>query len=106
MIRLLILLIPLVLWSDIDAQIEAIQKAPIQERYKLMNAFKNKIIKMREEERLQALKKLQKKTKTKIPTLRQKQKIEEFQIEEHHDIQHDEVDNEEDESHEKEEENE
>ena len=106
MIRLLILLIPLVLWGDIDAQIEAIQQAPIQERYKLMNAFKNKIIKMREEERLQALKKLQSKTKTKIPTLRQKEQIEEFQIEEHHDIQHNEVDNEEDESHEKEEENE
>lgn len=102
MIRLLILFLPLLLLGDIDAQIEAIQQAPIQERYKLMNAFKNKIIKMREEERLQALKKLQKKTKTKIPTLRQKEQIKEFEIEEHHDIQH----NEGDEYHEKEEENE
>ncbi len=102
MIRLLILLIPLVLWGDIDAQIEAIQKAPIKERYKLMNAFKNKVIKMREEERLQALQKLQKKTNTPVPNLQKKSPTEVLEIEELRDIRH----NETEEPQEKEEENE
>jgi len=51
------------LWGDIDAQIEAIQNASIEERFKLMNAFKKEIIKMREQERLQAIHQLKALTK-------------------------------------------
>ncbi len=94
MIRLLILFIPLLLWGDVDAQIEAIQKASVQERYKLMNAFKNKLIKMREKERIQALQKLQKKTNTPVPNLKKKHPTEELEIEELRDIGHNETENE------------
>lgn len=45
-------------YADIDAQIEAIKQAPVSERFKLMNAFKKNLIKMKEEERIRALKKL------------------------------------------------
>ncbi len=65
MIRLILLLLPLLLFSDIDDQIEAIQHASVKERFKLMNAFKNEIIQMREEKRFQALHKLQAMTKDK-----------------------------------------
>ncbi len=65
MIRLCLLLLPMLLLADIDEQIEAIQHAPLKERFKLMNAFKNRVIQMREEERLQALHKLQTMTKEK-----------------------------------------
>ena len=46
------------LCASIDSQIEAIQKAPIEERYKLMNAFKKEVIHMQEEERISAIRKL------------------------------------------------
>jgi hypothetical protein len=62
---LLLILFSLSLFANIDAQIEAIQKAPLQERFKLMNAFKNEIIQMQEEERIKALQKLKSITKSK-----------------------------------------
>jgi len=46
------------LHADIDEQIEAIQNAPVEERFKLMNAFKKNLVKMKEEERIEAMKKL------------------------------------------------
>jgi len=49
---------PLSLFANIDARIEAIQRAPIKERFKLMNAFKQDIIQMKEEERIHAITKL------------------------------------------------
>ena len=69
MIRVwLLLFIPLLLFCDIDAEIEAIQNAPINERFKLMNSFKQKLIKMREVEREKAIKKLTAKTKNAHPS--------------------------------------
>ncbi|MCF6244914.1 MAG: hypothetical protein L3J43_07735 [Sulfurovum sp.] len=62
---LLITLLLLPLWGDMDAQIEAIQRAPVAERFKLMNAFKKKIIKMHEKERIEAMTKLQSITQSK-----------------------------------------
>jgi len=54
------------LWSkSIDAEIEAIQKAPVSERFKLMNALKKKLVKMKEKERIEALSKLRASTKSK-----------------------------------------
>ncbi len=44
--------------SDVDSQIEAIQKASVSERFKLMNAFKREIVQMKETERIEALTKL------------------------------------------------
>ena len=46
------------LFADIDAEIEAIQNASVQERFKLMNTFKQKLIQMRQEERSNAIDKL------------------------------------------------
>jgi len=46
--------------ADIDAQIDAIKNASIEERFKLMNAFKRNLLQMKEEERLKAIKKLSK----------------------------------------------
>ena len=51
--------------DDIDAQIEAIRKAPPHLRYKLMNRFKQKIVQMRERQRIEAIKKLQRVTRSK-----------------------------------------
>ena len=45
-------------YADIDSQIEAIQHASASERFKLMNAFKKKLILMKETERLKAMTKL------------------------------------------------
>lgn len=45
-------------YADIDSQIEAIQHASASERFKLMNAFKKKLILMKENERLKAMTKL------------------------------------------------
>lgn len=45
-------------YADIDAQIEAIQNASVEERFKLMNAFKKNLIEMKEEERMKAMTKL------------------------------------------------
>lgn len=53
------------LHADIDAQIQAIQSAPVSERFKLMNAFKQKMIQMKEEERIKAMKKIQSITRSK-----------------------------------------
>lgn len=53
------------LCANIDAQIEAIQKAPIEERFKLMNAFKKEVVHMQEEERISAIHKLKSVTRSK-----------------------------------------
>lgn len=53
------------LFANIDAQIEAIQKAPVEERFKLMNAFKQEIVQMQEKERIDAMSKLQSITRSK-----------------------------------------
>jgi len=76
MIRVwMLLLMPLLLFADIDAEIEAIQNAPIKERFKLMNAFKQKLIKMRELEREKAIKKLTAKTENAHPSDTTKKEI-------------------------------
>ena len=64
----LILLSLLSAQSDIDKRIERIRNAPIEERYKLMNALKRELIRMREEERLRIIKKLKHTSKTKRNT--------------------------------------
>jgi len=53
------------LFANIDSQIEAIQRAPVAERFKLMNTFKKEIIQMQEKERIQAMSKLQSITESK-----------------------------------------
>ena len=55
---IMISLLATLLYADIDSEIEAIQKAPVQERFKLMNALKHKLIQMREQERSAAIDKL------------------------------------------------
>jgi len=55
---ILLLLCYRLLYADIDAEIEAIQNASVEERFKLMNAFKHKLIKMRQKERIGAINKL------------------------------------------------
>jgi len=64
-ITLILVLFLLPLWGNIDAQIEAIQRAPVTERFKLMNAFKKEIVQMKETERIQAMTKLQSITQSK-----------------------------------------
>lgn len=49
-------------YANIDAQIKAIQNASVNEKFKLMNAFKKSLIKMKEKERIEAVKKLSIKT--------------------------------------------
>lgn len=49
--------------SSIDEEIKAIKSAPVEKRFKLMNAFKKKLIQMKEQERIDALKKLTKDAK-------------------------------------------
>lgn len=61
----LYLFLYLPLFANIDAQIEAIQKAPVAERFKLMNAFKKEIVQMQEKERINAMSKLQSITQSK-----------------------------------------
>ena len=83
---LFMILFLLPLWGDIDAQIEAIQRAPVSERFKLMNDFKKKIIQMREKERIEAVKKLQetlqnKSNKQLTQTLKNKHKLEKIKQE-------------------------
>ena len=51
--------------ADIDAQIEAIKNASVEERFKLMNAFKKNLIQMKEEERIKAMTKLTTKSNNK-----------------------------------------
>lgn len=57
---LMALLLHTLLFADIDAEIEKIQHASVSERFKMMNAFKQKLIQMREKERFEAIKKLKK----------------------------------------------
>ena len=45
--------------TTVDAQIEAIQEAPAQERVRLMNQFKQRLMEMNEAERVAAIEKLQ-----------------------------------------------
>jgi len=54
----LFLLLILPLYGNIDARIDAIQKASVEERFKLMNAFKKEVVHMKEEERIDAITKL------------------------------------------------
>ncbi len=56
LVGLIILLLPI--YGNIDNLIEAIKKAPPSLRYKLMNQFKREIVKMNEQERIKAIKKL------------------------------------------------
>jgi len=79
------------LYADIDAQIRAIQNAPPSERFKLMNTFKKNMIKMKEQERIEAMKKLTKKSnniqaKKVLKTLKEhaKRKKIKLQMETHH----------------------
>jgi len=60
MIRLIyiVLIYTLILFGSIDDDIEAIQKAPIEDRFKLMNELKDKIAKMQEERRMESIDKL------------------------------------------------
>jgi len=53
------------LYANIDSQIEAIQNASAQERFKLMNAFKKNLVKMKKKERIEAMTKLTKQSKNK-----------------------------------------
>ncbi|PTB83651.1 hypothetical protein C9926_01770, partial [Sulfurovum lithotrophicum] len=46
------------IYANIDAEIDAIKHASVKERFKLMNAFKKNLIKMKEEERIKAMTKL------------------------------------------------
>ena len=46
------------LYANIDARIDAIQNASVGERFKLMNAFKKEVIHMKEEERIDAIRRL------------------------------------------------
>jgi len=81
----------LMLHADIDAQIYAIKNASVEERFKLMNAFKRDLIKMKEEERIKAITKLSEKSnkahaKKALNELKQNTKRKDIQkqIEQHH----------------------
>ena len=52
-------------YADVDAQIQAIQNASVEEKFKLMNAFKKSLLQMQEQERIEAVKKLSKNSKNK-----------------------------------------
>jgi len=60
MIRLIsiIIIYTILLYSSIDDEIDRIQNAPIEERFKLMNRLKEKIAKMQEEKRMESIEKL------------------------------------------------
>ncbi len=61
----ILLITPSKLYANIDAQIEAIRHAPVAERFKLMNAFKQEIVQMKEKERIHAITQLKGITKSK-----------------------------------------
>jgi len=61
-IFMIILLYNAMLYGSIDDEIEAIQQAPVEERFKLMNELKKKIVQMKEDKRMQSIKKLQQAT--------------------------------------------
>lgn len=54
--------------ASVDAQIEAMQSAPARERVELMNEFKRKLSLMNQEDRSEAIGKLQVKTQSKTRT--------------------------------------
>ncbi|QOP42449.1 DUF4175 domain-containing protein [Sulfurimonas sediminis] len=54
---------------DIDAQIEAIQSAPEQERVELMNEFKQRLMQMNQEERMAAIQEMQSKMQAEAGTM-------------------------------------
>lgn len=54
--------------DSIDVQIESIQTAPAQERVHLINEFKKQLATMNNEDRSQAIEKLQAKTRTQTKT--------------------------------------
>jgi len=58
---------------SVDAEIKAIKNAPVQERVRLMNQFKQKLSLLNQEERSKAISKLQVKTKTQTQTRTQTQ---------------------------------
>ena len=47
-----------ILFSSIDDEIEAINRVPVEDRFKLMNRLKEKIAKMQEKKRLESIEKL------------------------------------------------
>jgi len=57
-IFLLIVFFSISLFSNIDEQIEAMENASEEERFEMMNLFKKELIKLQEEERIDAMKKL------------------------------------------------
>jgi len=71
MIRLIyiVLIYTFALFGSIDDDIEAIQKAPIEDRFKLMNELKEKIAKMQEERRMESINKLKLATNGELITL-------------------------------------
>jgi len=89
-----------ILHADIDAQIDAIKNASVEERFKLMNAFKKNLIKMKKEERIKAIIKLSKKSnnthaKKALDELNQNSKREHIQNQiEHNHIDEDNIVNE------------
>ena len=54
----MLLLSSIPLYANIDVHIDAIQNAPVEERFMLMNAFKKEVLHMQETERLEAITKL------------------------------------------------
>ena len=88
------------LYANVDAQIKAIKNASVEERFKLMNAFKKDLIKMKEEERIKAMTKLtihsnNKHAKKALDELKQHTKRKEIQNRiEHHHIDEDNIVNE------------
>lgn len=64
---ILLLFLNGILWgTTIDEEIEAIQQAPVEQRFELMNALKKKIVEMKEEERMQSIEKLQQATQGEV----------------------------------------
>ena len=53
-----ILFLTIPLFADIDDRIEAIEHASEEQRFAMMNQFKQELIKLQEEERLNAMRKL------------------------------------------------
>lgn len=58
----IILLYNVILYGSIDDEIEAIQQATVEQRFKLMNELKKKIVQMKEDKRMKSIKKLQQAT--------------------------------------------
>jgi hypothetical protein len=87
----------ILLHANVDAQIEAIKNASVEERFKLMNAFKKNLIKMKEEERIKAMTKLTIQSKNKhakkaLDELKQHSKRKNIQNHiEHHSIDEDNI---------------